>query len=170
MVDSHPLTSTRLVRVSMSVVLAAALGLMASCGSDTSADKKDTKSSQVKGLEKLPKFLQDDFRAGDTDHDGRIEDAELKAMVEEDFKASDLDKDGEITEKDVQKELGKNADATASLKQMDINKDGRVPLDEYAQHVERDFMKDMDTNKDGDLDPPEVAKFYEAQYKARAKK
>jgi len=163
MVDSHPITSTRVVRALMSLVLALALGLLASCGSDDSGDKTETKNSELKALEKLPKFIQDDFKAGDKNGDGRIQDTELDAMIEEDFTASDLDKDGEITEKDVQKELGKDADATASLAQMDINKNGRVPLEEYTQHVERDFMTTMDTNKDGNLDPPEVAKFYESR-------
>ena len=84
-------------------------------------------------------------------------------MIEEDFKASDLDEDGEITEADVRKEIGEDGDAKASLAGLDVNQDGRVPLTEYTEHVERDFMKTMDTNKDGHLDPPEVAKFYQNQ-------
>lgn len=167
MVCSQP-TSTRLVRASTSLILAVAMGLMGGCGNDSGG--QETKKGQLEALNSLPKFLQDDFKAGDTNGDGRIQDTELTVMIEEDFKASDLDKDGAITEQDVQKELGKDADATASLAGMDINKDGRIPLEEYTQHVERDFMKQMDTNKDGHLDPPEVAKFYEGQYRGRNSK
>ena len=150
----------RLVFVGVSAVT---LALLAGCGS--SEDGKETTKGELAALSKLPKFIQDDFKAGDKNGDGRIQDTELTAMIEEDFTASDVDKDGEITEADVQKELGKDADATASLKGMDIDGDGRIPLEEYTQHVERDFMKQMDTNKDGHLDPPEVAKFYEGQRK-----
>jgi hypothetical protein len=45
MVDSHPITSTRVVRALRSVVLALALGLMASRGSNDSGDKNETRTA-----------------------------------------------------------------------------------------------------------------------------
>lgn len=171
MVNSSAVSSTGVVRASMSVVLAVAFVLMAGCGGDDgTGGTKETQKSRLDALDKLPKFLQDDFRAGDKNRDGRIQDTEFEAMIEEDFKAVDSDGDGEITGAEITEGASKDVDVGASLAGLDLNKDGRVPLEEYAEHVERDFMKQMDTNKDGHLDPPEVAKFYERQYRSDGSK
>lgn len=171
MVDSSGVTSTRLVRASVAVALVVAFGLMAGCGGDDDAGgTKETQKGQLEALDKLPKFIQDDFRAGDKNSDGRIQDTELEAMIEEDFKAVDSDGDGEITGAEITEGASKDVDVEASLAGLDLDKDGRVPLEEYAEHVERNFMKQMDTNKDGHLDPPEVATFYEGQFRSEASK
>jgi hypothetical protein len=141
-------------------MVALALGLVAGCGDDAGGTK-ETKASRLAALEKLPKDLRDDFKKGDTNGDGRIQDAEFTAMIEEDFKASDVDGDGELSGADIRKEFGKDVNIKASLAGMDLDEDGRVPLEEYSKHVERDFMRHMDTNKDGHLDPPEVGQFYQ---------
>lgn len=161
MLDSHPIGSSRLARGSISLVLAVVLGLTAGCGDDSKPN--ESKSELEAELAKMSKFHQDDFRAGDTSKDLRLQDTELEAMLEEDFKSRDLDKDGEITEADIHQEAGKDVDAQASLEPFDLDKDGRVPIEEYAKHVERDFMKHMDTNNDGHLDPSEVSSFYGGQ-------
>jgi len=134
---------------------------LSSCGDDSK--RGESRSELEAELTKLSKFHQDDFRAGDTNKDLRLQDTELEAMLEEDFKSRDLDKDGEITEADIHQEAGKEVDAQASLEPFDLDKDGRVPIEEYAKHVERDFMKHMDTNNDGHLDPSEVSGFYGGQ-------
>ena len=158
MVDSRMSSPyQRFVVASLALLLAFTVS---SCGSGS--EPQETKAELKAQLSKLPKLHQDDFRAGDTNHDLRLQDSELDAMLEEDFKASDLDKDGEITEADFRQEFGKDVDVEASLMQIDANHDGRVPLEEYAAHVERDFMRDMDTNKDGHIDPSEAVAFYEA--------
>ena len=147
------------------VILGVAVGLTA-CGEDSkSGESREKLAAEFKAL---PKHLQKDFEAGDKNGDLRIQDSELTAMIEEDFAASDVDKDGEMTEADFRDGLGDHAKAVKgakdSLEQFDMNNDGRVPLEEYAKNVERDFMRHMDTNKDGHLDPDEVSGFYEQLY------
>lgn len=159
--DPKHVTSARLVRASMCAVLGLVLGLTAGCGDDSKPN--ESRSELEAEMAKMSKFHQDDFRAGDTSKDLRLQETELKAMLEEDFTSRDLDKDGEITEADIHQEAGKDVDAQASLEPFDLDKDGRVPIEEYAKHVERDFMKHMDTNNDGHLDPSEVSGFYGGQ-------
>ena len=149
-----------------------ALSLTAGCGGDDSGPK-ESKSELEAELAKLPKHIADDFRAGDKNHDLRLQDTELDAMIKEDFDAFDVVKDGEINEADIRKDQDKNPvaggkhgekaklDVEASLAFIDLNKDGRVPFKEYAEHIDRHFQKPMDTNKDGHIDPSESVAFYE---------
>lgn len=140
---------------------------MAACGS-SEPDPKETDKKLAAELAKLPKWLQEDFKAGDTNGDLRLQDTELKAMIEEDFKNADVDGDGDIDGDDIRRNHP-DADIEASLVH-DRDKNGKVPLDEYADHVERTFMKQMDTNKDGHLDPDEATGFYADQTSKDAKK
>lgn len=153
----------------MVLVLAFAVS---SCGDDTQGESKADLEAQ---LAKLPQHLEKDFRSGDTNNDLRLQDTELEAMVKEDFEAIDVVKDGEINEADIRKEEeinpgvgGKDEEAQldvdASLAFIDLNKDGRVPLEEYAEHVDRHFHQQMDTNKDGHIDPSESLAFYQRIY------
>jgi hypothetical protein len=152
-----------------------ALGLTAGCGGDDSKPK-ESKAELEAELAKLPKHIEDDFRAGDKNHDLRLQDTELDAMIKEDFEAMDVVKDGEINEADIRKDEDKNPvaggkrgekaklDVEASLAFMDLNKDGRVPFEEYKEHVDRHFHQAMDTNKDGHIDPSESVAFYQRLY------
>jgi len=143
------------------VSVLSALGFtLAGCGD---SESKNNSSKELSAeFQKLPKHLQDDFKAGDKNGDNKIQDSELDAMVTEDFAASDVNKDGSISASDLAEELGKDAvqGAAASLKTMDRNGDGRVTPSEYAVHISHDFLRRMDKNADGDLDPDEVAAFY----------
>jgi len=161
----RPVSSGRLRRASAVMWLAlavGALGMTAGCGGDDSRPK-ESKAELEAELATLPTFLEKDFRAGDTNNDLRIQDSELEAMVEEDFKVSDRDKDGVISADDIRQGSSKQVDVEGSLAPFDLDKNGRVPLREYAQHVEVDLMKEMDSNKDGHLDPAEVSRVYGAQ-------
>ena len=156
-----------------SAVAAAALLSLSSCGDDSPST--ESKADLEAQLAKLPQHIEDDFRAGDSNHDLRLQDSELEAMIKEDFEAFDVVKDGEINEADVRKAdeavagggpKGEKAelDVDASLAYIDLDKDGRVPLEEYVEHVDRHFHQQMDTNKDGHIDPPESVAFYERLY------
>lgn len=174
MVDSTGVSSTRLVRASVSVVLAVAFGLLAGCGDDAKPGE-ESKAKLEAQLAKLPKHIEDDFRAGDTNHDLRLQDTELEVMVKEDFDSFDVVKDGEINEADIRKDEEKGGlgekpgekaelDVEASLAFIDLNKDGRVPFEEYAEHVDSHFHQHTDTNKDGHIDPSESVAFYQRLY------
>jgi Ca2+-binding EF-hand superfamily protein len=167
-------TPTRRVTTLAPLFLVVLAFTLTSCGDDSKPE--ESKAELKSQLAKLPKHIQDDFRAGDTNNDLRLQDTELEAMVEEDFTSSDLDHDGEITGADVRKEFDENSgageklgektelDVDASLAFIDLNKDGRVPLKEYAEHVDRHFHQLMDTNKDGHIDPSESTVFYQRMY------
>jgi len=147
---------------------------MASCGDGSKSDD-ESKAKLEAQLAKLPKHIEDDFRAGDTNHDLRLQDTELDAMIKEDFEAFDVVKDGEINEADIRKDEEKGGlgekpgekaelDVDASLAFIDLNKDGRVPLEEYTEHVDSHFHQYTDTNKDGHIDPSESVAFYQRVY------
>lgn len=181
--NSQPVGPGRLKRASAALLVALSigvLGLTAGCGGDDSKPKESRAELEAE-LSKLSKFHQDDFRAGDTNHDLRLQDTELDAMLEEDFKSLDLNHDGEINGDDIRMADAKHGpvndqsgekaelDVDASLAFIDLNKDGRVPIEEYAEHVERHFMVQMDTNKDGHLDPSEMVSFYRSEKLLEAK-
>ena len=170
MPDPHLLTSSRLIRASTAVLVVVALGMTAGCGDGS--EPSETTAKLEAELAKLPQHIEDDFRAGDANNDLRLQDTELEAMVKEDFETFDVVKDGEINEDDIRKDqdpdgLGEKPgekaelDVEASLAFMDLNKDGRIPFEEYAEHVERHFHQHTDTNKDGHIDPAESAAFYQ---------
>lgn len=145
---------------------------LASCGGGSAPG--ESKADLEAQLAKLPQHIEDDFRAGDTNKDLRLQDIELEAMIKEDFDAFDVVEDGEINEADVRKNEEKGGlgprgekaelDVEASLAFIDLDKDGRVPFEEYAVHVDRHFHQDMDTNKDGHIDPSESLAFYQRLY------
>jgi len=164
MVDVRPVTPSRLKRAATPMVLVAvlgALGLTAGCGSYDRNIGQETRKGELEALEKMPKFIQDDFRAGDKNSDGRIQDTELETMIEEDFRTGDVNGDGVMSGKDVGPGGG---NAKSYLGSRDLNGDGKVPMKEFAEHVERSFMHKADTNNDGHLDPPEVATYYGAAF------
>jgi Ca2+-binding EF-hand superfamily protein len=133
------------------------------CGDDgDSQSHASEKQANLEALQDLPPFVRADFKAGDTNHDADLDDAELDAMVKEDFKNADVNGDGEIDAADLHRAFGNGVDSDVSLQGMDENGDGRVPLKEYSLSVSHDFLHHMDTNGDGHLDPPEVGAFYEA--------
>jgi hypothetical protein len=147
---------------------------VSSCGDDAKPGE-ESKAKLEAQLAKLPKHIEDDFRAGDTNHDLRLQDTELEVMVKEDFDSFDVVKDGEINEADIRKDEEKGGlgekpgekaelDVDASLAFIDLNKDGRVPFDEYAEHVDSHFHQYTDTNKDGHIDPSESVAFYQRVY------
>ena len=147
---------------------------VSSCGDD-SKPGEESKAKLEAQLAKLPQHIEKDFRAGDTNNDLRLQDTELEVMIKEDFDSFDVVKDGEINEADIRKEDEKNGadvkgeetelDVEASLEFIDLNKDGRVPLEEYTEHVDSHFHQHTDTNKDGHIDPAESVAFYERMYR-----
>jgi hypothetical protein len=136
---------------------------VSSCGGESGPN--ESKAELEAELATLPPFLERDFRDGDTNDDLRIQDAEMKAMIEEDFQMADRDEDGVITAADINMSPSEKVDVAGSLLPLDLDKNGKVPLEEYTLHVEARFMKKLDTNKDGHLDPSEVSAYYEPQGK-----
>ena len=129
---------------------------VSSCGDDSKQEELEAESKAE--LAKLPKPIEDEFRAGDKNNDLRIQDTELEAMLLEAATTADADKNREITEAEIRPELGKNGDAKAALKPFDLDGDGRIPIAEYARLAKSHFMGSTDTSKDGQLAPREVAK------------
>ena len=128
---------------------------VSSCGDDSKPKESEAESKAE--LAKLPKSIEDEFRAGDKNDDLRIQDTELEAMLMEAATVADVNKDREITEAEIRPELGKDGDAKAALKPFDLDGDGRIPIEEYARLAESHFMGRTDTSKDGQLAPGEVA-------------
>jgi len=167
---SSRVTPRRGVAALAPMVLVLAFAVSA-CGDDSQGETKADLEAQ---LAKLPQHIEKDFRAGDTNNDLRLQDTELEVMIKEDFDSFDVVKDGEINEADIRKEDEKNGadvkgeetklDVEASLAFIDLNKDGRVPFEEYAEHVDSHFHQHMDKNKDGHIDPSESVAFYQRMH------
>lgn len=87
-----------------------------------------------------------DFKKMDENNDGKISKKEYIDTVINNFKNIDKNKDGFLT-KDELKAVGK-IDAAKVVKEMDINKDGKVSKGEFIKTAEKRF-KLLDKNNDG---------------------
>jgi len=90
------------------------------------------------------------FQQWDTDHDGTLDLAEVKAVASALFDKLDKDKDGTLDTKEVGKRL-----SSAAFSKADLDKDGTLSKDEYLTLVEQRF-KAADADHDGTLSPAEL--------------
>jgi hypothetical protein len=90
------------------------------------------------------------FQQWDTNHDGTLDLAEVKAGASALFDKLDKDKDGTLDKKEVGKRLSSGAFSKA-----DTDKDGTLSKDEYLALVEQRF-KAADADHDGILSPAEL--------------
>jgi Ca2+-binding EF-hand superfamily protein len=86
----------------------------------------------------------------DTDNDGTLDIAEVKAAALALFDSLDKDKDGTLDKTEVKKRISSGAFAKA-----DPDKDGTLSKDEYLALVEQRFQA-ADTDKDGTLSAAEL--------------
>ena len=147
------------------VALAALTGLvaLASCGGDDeNPAARDRRPRALEG------FVRDDFAAADTNGDGRVDAAELRATIREDFDAMDLDVDGVVTIKDIEQEYAgfpedrRPAEILPLAEQLpyDNDDDGAITFDEYRRHVEREIVRSMDADGDGTITKDELNDYY----------
>jgi hypothetical protein len=92
----------------------------------------------------------------DFNHDGSITRAEMEAGLKADFDAADTNHDGRLDEDEVRavNRQRLNMDPTASPL-IDWNHDGYVDFDEFAAEP-RSLFEQLDTNADGVLSPTEL--------------
>ncbi len=95
-------------------------------------------------------FAQSALTAADTDKDGTLDLAEVKAAASAAFENLDKDKDTTLDYKEAAGHLNKK-----EFKSADTDKDHTLTKDEYLALAEKLF-KAADTNNDGTLDAAEL--------------
>lgn len=97
-----------------------------------------------------PAFAQSALTAADTDKDGTLDLAEVKAAASAAFDRLDQDKDTTLDYKEAAGHLNKE-----EFKSADVDKDRTLTKDEYLALAEKLF-KAADTNNDGTLNAAEL--------------
>jgi Ca2+-binding EF-hand superfamily protein len=93
----------------------------------------------------------------DSNHDGTLTRAELEAGLKADFDAADTNHDGRLDINEVRavNQARWSADSSATSPLVDWNHDGYVDFNEFAA-TPRSLFDQMDVNADGKLTPDEL--------------
>lgn len=136
--------------------------------------------SQPRGAE----MLEARFDAIDTDDDGKISKSEYMAHCEKNFQLLDTNGDGVLTKREAQQnvmelmmEAKKKAIEKAEIhfNKIDINKDGRISLDEWKSALPNEpraeeWFAAVDSNGDGFLTKEELQESVERKVRERQRK
>lgn len=103
------------------------------------------------------------FTTTDTNADGRISTAEVKALlIETTFKADDANANGRVTLAEWQ--AANPSDSVAKFRARDLNRDGSVTLEEFRTFVQRNgtfdrFIAELDPDRSGFVEATDVDAF-----------
>ena len=101
---------------------------------------------------KPPRWEQsEEFKAIDTDRDGKLSEAEIRAFAAARTAEMDTNKDGVISPEEMRAFHDKQREKMrlARLARMDDNKDGIVSAEEYQKHMAEGMMRHANRPRDG---------------------
>lgn len=110
-----------------------------------------------------PGWVERQFRIWDTDGDGTLSAAELRAGVGRDFRQIDLNHDGVIDRRDVRLDLAGQSGARrrkGTLLPFDLNHDGTARPGEYWRYVRRTFVAPTGSGPGGVVTLRQAKAFY----------